>query len=296
MTSFFCVGRGLIAASYYLTDKWQCRIKSMDDILHIVEEAKESRDRVLNLSHRGLKVIPAEISKLSSLHTLLLNNNQIIMPPEEVSHLRNLEHLSLENNQLTLLPSVFSSLGSSLKFLNLSGNPLTYLPPVVCNLFKLTSLWLDHIGLTAFPSEVCCLTSLEKLSLVGNDISEIGDEIGNLVNLKWLSLANNRLNHLQIKERDDRHTKLGKLEILVLQGNQLTEVPLVLCALQKLAVVNLKRNKITSLSSDALGRIAQSVSLVRVDVRENPFNMQCGAACKDSKPYSALEDPRIITV
>ena len=268
----------------------------MEGVLQIVEEAKRSRLKILNLSHRSLKVIPAELAKLSSLRTLLLNNNQIIMPPEEISHLQNLECLSLEHNQLTLLPSVFSSLAKNLRFLSLSDNPFTYLPPVICQLENLRSLWLENIGLTSFPSDVCSIVSLEKLSLAGNSISEIGEEIGNLVNLRWLSLAKNKLLHLRCRDSENcaHISKLVKLEILVLHDNLSSEFPLVLCSLQNLASVNLKRNKIFSLSSDAVGHIMRSNVPTKLDFRENPFNLQLESISNDYKPYSALDDPRII--
>lgn len=268
----------------------------MEAILQCVEEARKSQQRVLNLSHRELKVIPAELSRLSSLHTLLLNNNHIIMPPEEISHLKSLQYLSLENNQLTLLPSSLSSLASNLRFLNLSDNPFIYLPPVVCQLKSLTSLWLDCIGLTAFPAELCCLMNLEKLSLCGNCIAEVSEEIENLVNLKWLSLAKNKLSHLGQREGGDpvHFTKLVKLETLVLQDNQLSEFPLVLCSLKKLTNINLRKNKISSLPSEAVDSIMHSTTLVSVDFRENPFNLQFESVCKDSKPHSGADDQRII--
>lgn len=269
-----------------------------EEIHHIVEESRKNQERILNLSHRDLKVIPAEISQLSTLHMLLLNNNQIIMPPDEVSHLKNLEYLSLESNQLTLLPSALSLLGNNLRFLNLSDNPFTYIPPVVGTLVNLRSLWLDHIGLTGFPSEICCLVNLEKLSLVENSISEISEDIRNLVNLRWLSLAKNKLPHLgQGDIKNCVHfTKLVKLETLVLLDNQVSEYPLVLCSLKRLANINLRRNRIFSLSSEAVCHIMQSTTLVKLDLRENPFNLQLESVCKDSTLYDALrvDNPRII--
>ena len=269
----------------------------MERVLQIVEGTRKSHQKVLNLSHRELKIVPAELAHLSSIRTLLLNDNQIIMPPEEISHLQNLEYLSLEHNQLTLLPSLFSSLADSLQFLNLSHNPFTYLPPVVSQLINLRSLWLENVGLTSFPSNICGIASLEKLSLAGNGIPEIGEEIGNLVNLRWFSLTKNKLLHLGHSgdgENSAHFSKLVKLEVLLLQDNLLSEFPLVLCSLQSLASVNLKRNKIISLSSDALAHIMSSNVLVKLDLRENPFNLQLESVNKDYKPGSVLDDPRII--
>lgn len=271
-------------------------ILTMERVLQIVEGTRKSHQKVLNLSHRDLKVVPAELAYLSSIRTLLLNDNQIIMPPEEISHLQNLEYLSLEHNQLTLLPSLFSSLADSLQFLNLSHNPFTYLPPVVSQLINLRSLWLENVGLTSFPSDICGIASLERLSLAGNGIPEIGEEIGNLVNLRWLSLTKNKLLHLGHSgdgENSAHFSKLVKLEVLLLQDNLLSEFPLVLCILQSLASVNLKRNKIISLSSDAIAHIMSSNVLVKLDLRENPFNLQLESVNKDYKPC-VLDDPRII--
>lgn len=268
----------------------------MEGVVQIVEEARRNQLKTLNLSHRSLKVIPAELAKVSSLCTLLLNDNQIIMPPEEISHLHNLECLSLEHNQLTLLPFSFSSLASNLQFLNLSDNPFTYVPPVVSQLVNLRSLWLENVALTSFPSDVCCIVSLEKLSLAGNYISEVGEAIGNLINLRWLSLAKNKLLHLKQGDRGDctHFSKLVKLDILVLHDNLLSEFPPLLSSLPKLASIDLKGNKISSLSADALTHIMQSKVLVKLDLRENSFNLRLESINNHGKSHSILDDPRIV--
>lgn len=106
--------------------------EELEVLSQLLEGVCKGKEATLNLSHRNIKVIPADIAKLTSIKILLLNDNKILMPPEEISHLKQLESLSLEHNQLTVLPSGIVLLSSTLLFLNLSYNPLTSLSPACC--------------------------------------------------------------------------------------------------------------------------------------------------------------------
>ncbi len=54
-----------------------------DMVLECLNKQQES----LNMSHRGLVVLPPGVSRLVTLKKLFLNNNQLILPPDEVSHI-----------------------------------------------------------------------------------------------------------------------------------------------------------------------------------------------------------------
>lgn len=54
-----------------------------DMVLECLNKQQES----LNMSHRGLVVLPPGVSRLVTLTKLFLNNNQLILPPDEVSHI-----------------------------------------------------------------------------------------------------------------------------------------------------------------------------------------------------------------
>lgn len=232
-----------------------------DAISMVIEGARKKRDPVLNLSHRDMKVIPADIAELEFVKTLLLNNNAILMPPEEVTHLSNLEYLSLEYNNITLLPSTMSSLSSTLIFLNLSHNPLTCVPPALGQLVNLKSLWLTNAQLISFPEELCSLCKLTHLSLEGNYISSIETPLRTLVKLQWLSLANNK-----IKIIGNAFSQL-QLHTLHLSHNHLTEFPS-LALSPSLSTLTLRSNKLSCLPEN-INMMLQPIT--KLDVRDNPL-------------------------
>lgn len=228
----------------------------MEDVIERVWHKKES---ILNLSHRCITVVPADIARLTFIRILLLNNNNILMPPEEITHLNQLESLSLEHNQLTLLPSGIALLSSTLLFLNLSYNPLLYLSPSVGQLVNLQDLWLSHIGISSFPDHICSLCMLTHLSLEGNSISSIpsGTPIGNFKALRWFSLAKNKLNS---RSAGGLFCSLPCLQVLNLSDNLLTEVPEI-SLYPSLSALDLRGNKLLSFPKDDGIR-----GLIKVDV------------------------------
>lgn len=63
------------------------KMNGEDMVLECINTQQES----LNMSHRGLVVLPPGVSRLVTLKKLFLNNNQLILPPDEVT-LRHLSH------------------------------------------------------------------------------------------------------------------------------------------------------------------------------------------------------------
>ena len=237
-------------------------------VSQILEGVWKREESTLNLSHREMKVIPADVAKLAHIKALLLNDNCILMPPEEVAHLRHLEILCLEHNQLTVIPSGIAKLSSTLHFLNLSHNPLTTISPAVGHLKNLRSLWLGYTELVSFPQEVCSLSKLTHLSLEGNHIPSITKvDICKLKELRWFSLAKNKLNSV-----GEVFSCLPCLHTLDLADNHLTQIPVFTncCALLNL---NLRGNRISVLPDDIQTVIAHSReerSTLKLDFRDNP--------------------------
>ena len=239
-----------------------------EDLSPITGGVWERKESVLNLSHRQIRIIPAELASFTFLKVLLLNNNRILMPPEEISQMGQLESLSLEHNQLTVLPSGIAALSPTLLFLNLSHNPLMYLSPVVGQLEHLTSLWLGYTQLTSFPQQVSSLCKLTHLSLEGNSISSFPKApFISLRQLKWLSLANNKLSSVA-----EVFSPLPCLHSIHLNQNLLTEIPSITsCPL--LTNLNLSGNKLHRLPEE-LPLLVQCKNKLKLDIRRNSIHIQ----------------------
>lgn len=234
-----------------------------DDVDSILSRAEQSKSiDSLNLSNRGLKMLPARLSGLVNLKSLYLDNNKLIFIPE-IGNLVQLEELSLENNEITLMPE--SCLGlRSLKTLNMSRNSLKCLNGSMFASFdQLTVLWLNECGLMYLPKEIGLLVGLEKLGLKSNLLESLPDEFGSLTRLKWLSLENNLLSDLP----SQAFGKLVNLSHLNLNKNKLECVPDFFLSNSSLNAVFLRGNQI-KLLSDA--HVLDLARLSKVDLRDNP--------------------------
>ena len=249
-------------------------------IRDILDHAKETKWPILNLSHRDLKVVPAEIAELNFLKVLLLNNNGLLLPPEEIASLHCLEHLSLEENALTLLPSGIGSL-RALSFLNLSCNKLCCLPSSVSNLTALTELWLSNLELDCVPPELNSLSNLEVLSLSHNCITCVPPEFClSMAGLRWLSFAGNKLTSL-----DSCISKFTSLKVVVLDANLFLEIPQVLLSMDHLDNVSLRRNRIGQVSPLLSDVLISSARFSKLDLRENDLQEQT----KLNPPWTQLD-------
>ena len=169
-------------------DRWQW----------VTTDATTGRVVGLQLSGTNLTgAIPAELSHLANLNTLLLGFNQLSGPiPTELGNLTNLLYLELHENQLNgPIPSELGNL-SNLEYLQLYDNQLSgQIPAELGNLSNLKVLDLQFNELSGpIPPELGDLLNLEALQISSNQLSgAIPSELGNLFNLKVLWLAGNQL-------------------------------------------------------------------------------------------------------
>ncbi|TRV14479.1 MAG: leucine-rich repeat domain-containing protein [Microcystis wesenbergii Mw_MB_S_20031200_S109] len=92
------------------------------EVLELIQRAKDERAWELDLSNKNLTEIPPEIAQLTSLPRLDLGHNQIREIPEALAQLTSLQGLYLNNNQIRKIPGALAQL-TSLRFLLLSNNP-----------------------------------------------------------------------------------------------------------------------------------------------------------------------------
>eukprot|EP00615_Pteridomonas_danica_P009239 CAMPEP_0114344122 /NCGR_PEP_ID=MMETSP0101-20121206/11170_1 /TAXON_ID=38822 ORGANISM="Pteridomonas danica, Strain PT" /NCGR_SAMPLE_ID=MMETSP0101 /ASSEMBLY_ACC=CAM_ASM_000211 /LENGTH=199 /DNA_ID=CAMNT_0001479287 /DNA_START=75 /DNA_END=674 /DNA_ORIENTATION=+ len=93
----------------------------------------------LNLASNRLQYIPENISSLTKLRTLLVQNNELVELPDGVGRLPLLLELRIETNLLEALPESMGRL-SLLKVLTLSNNRLSVLPGSMVAMRSLESL------------------------------------------------------------------------------------------------------------------------------------------------------------
>ena len=202
---------------------------SLQVALDRIQEAKETNATELDLSSLELTEIPPEVSKLTRLTKLNLDDNQI-------KEIRNLEKLK------------------KLSDLNIMSNQITEIK----NLEKLTrleSLALNHNNIKEIKG-LEKLKALESLQLYLNQITEIKG-LEKLISLTVLDLGRNKITEIKNLEA---HTKLWSLRI---DQNQITEITGI-DTLTRLRVLDLSKNKITEIKG-----IATLTNLLELNIEDN---------------------------
>jgi internalin A len=189
------------------------------EVLELIQRAKDERAWMLDLSNKNLTEIPPEIPHLTSLQVLNLNNNQISEIPEALAHLTSLQELDLSINQISEIPEALAQL-TSLQYLYLSYNQIREIPEALAQLTSLQILNLSDNQISEIPEALTHLTSLQILDLSDNQIREIPEALAHLTSLQILFLSYN-----QIREIPEALAHLVNLKRLVLENNPITNVP-----------------------------------------------------------------------
>ncbi|XP_034100458.1 protein phosphatase PHLPP-like protein [Drosophila albomicans] len=234
----------------------------------------------IDLSHNYLSELPKWIGECVSLVTLSASHNLLNNVTELLSNCRIkcLQTLDLAYNrlqELNYLPDSFCSV----RQLQLQSNELQCLP---ANFFAVTHSHLSSLNascnrLTSLPRyEQNNNAALEELCLTSNHLNDnIFDVLLHAGRLKTLRLAHNRI---AVLPADCVHN-WPDLEVLVLSGNMLQQLPEQLSALSQLRVLRccnnlllstpklakLKKLKILDLAHNHLDRI-NLLSLVPVRI------------------------------
>lgn len=144
----------------------------------------------LGLQNLGLRVLPKEIDKLCSIHSLDLENNEFYQVPN-LNGLKSLTCLTLSKNKLKEF--------------------------VTGNFPSLKSLYLQKNQIKKIDFSL--FSNIEKLYLDNNQLREI-PSLESLKNLEELSIRNNQLKNIE------GYLQLEKLITLQVDDNPWNEVPL----------------------------------------------------------------------
>lgn len=201
--------------------------------------------RALDLSKRGLREIPAELSQVaSSLLSLFLASNHLTslsLPP-----LPRLSELHLADNLLDSRTVQLAPLPHALRVLDLSKNRLLLFPPSLLSLSQLRLLLLSNQQLSSLPPQLSALSQLEVLDASFNEISHalILNPPG-LPILRRLLLRGNSLRAVSLDGE-----RLPSLTELDLSDNALDHFPPTLGSLSELKTLSLSNNRLRKLVSE----------------------------------------------
>ncbi|CCI18671.1 Leucine-rich-repeat protein (fragment) [Microcystis aeruginosa PCC 9807] len=146
------------------------------EVLELIQQAKDERARELDLSGRNLTEIPPEIPQLTSLQDLYLYSNQIREIPEALTHLTPLQYLYLSDNQIREIPEALTQL-TSLQSLDLRNNQISEIPEALAHLTSLRFLLLNYNQIREIPEALAHLVNLKLLVLENNPITNVPPEI-----------------------------------------------------------------------------------------------------------------------
>lgn len=222
---------------------------------------------VLDLSGNQLSshyVDTAIFSKLQRLVVLNLGNNALTRIDESTfAHLNFLQILDLKNNSIGFIDDQTFVPLTNLHTLNLGGNRLHIINNDLFNgLFVLSRLVLNNNLITVVESNAFSnCSSLRELDLSSNQLSDIPSSVSALSMLKSLDLGENRIGVMT----NDSFRNLNQLTGLRLMDNLLTNITVgCLFDLPKLNVLNLARNKITTIERGAFDRNME-IEAIRLD-------------------------------
>lgn len=184
-------------------------------VITIINESKQNKSRTLNLSDLGLTEIPMEVSKLTHIETINLNNNKI----KTLQNLpQNLISLSASNNVIDSLEGI----PSSIVMLCLDNNNLNCISLKPFSSLMCISCHHNRIRLVEDISDTL------NIALFGNNSFEV------LPNFKNVSTLNVSYNHL-----DEFTFPKNAVEVDV-SGNNLTSLMNFPPSLMRLTCLDLK--------------------------------------------------------
>lgn len=216
-------------------------LRTLDGLEHL------PRVRTLNLGGNMLETVPG-LQYLSELNALDLSGNQLADLPAGIEQLTELTHLDLSFNQIAALDGRIGQL-ASLESLQLSGNLLSALPDSIGNLVQLSTLDVAANRLLTVPAQLNLLGRLTQLFMQNNLITL---DAQSQLRLEWFSrleVLNLDANPLGVAPQLRYNVHL---QYVSLRATGLRSFPLALLQRQPNLVVDLRGNRIVTLSEEAL--------------------------------------------
>ncbi|HRD39765.1 MAG TPA: hypothetical protein PLC65_14145 [Bacteroidia bacterium] len=220
----------------------------------------------MDLSYKTLDPKSYEkLSTLKDLQVLKLSGNMVTDFPKNIGDLYNLIYFASYNNPFTGLPADFKKL-VNLYHLELSHTKMDSIPASIAYNSKLKTIkFTDTEDTLKLPETLKYLKYLEDFQVENCIMDSFPRQIFRVQSLKFLYLAKTNTHFVS-----GHFERLPNLEILILENNPITSIPVTIYKAKKLRVISLRNNQLTKLPSS----ISQMENLALLDLRGNPMSKE----------------------
>lgn len=220
----------------------------------------------MDLSYKPLDPKSYEkLSTLKDLQVLKLSGNNVTDFPKNMGDLYNLVYFASYNNPFTGLPEDFKKL-VNLYHLELSHTKIDSIPACIAYNSKLKTIkFTDTEDTLKLPETLKYLKYLEDFQVENCIMDSFPRQIFRIQSLKFLYLAKTNTHFVS-----GHFERLPNLEILILENNPITSIPVTIYKAKKLRVISLRNNQLTKLPSS----ISQMENLALLDLRGNPMTKE----------------------
>ena len=201
-----------------------------DDVVSIAVHPKQN---IIATGQMGTK----NMDKLINLVYFASFNNKLNSFPPNLKSYNTLHHLELQHTLIDSIPASIAYLNrlQTLRFGNTEDS--LKLPITLRYLKKLTELNIENCIMDSLPKELFKINSLKYLFLSSTNTWYLSKHFENLPELEVMVIENNNLTNLPF----DIY-KAQKLRIISLRGNKLTRLPESISQLENLTILDLKGN------------------------------------------------------
>lgn len=174
---------------------------------------------------------------------------------------------------------------TALNLLDINDTPLDVISPRIADLKQLQSLLLFRNRICTVPQEIGQLSALKVLDLSGNQVEHLPSEVGMLKSLTTVNLSGNKLKHADLSQLENLIVcnlsanmleqfpifPFGKevqhLSEIILEKNQIKEIPSSLVKQTGLKMLNIADNEITLVPQF----LVNCPKLKEINLKENPL-------------------------
>lgn len=226
----------------------------------------ETKVYKMDLSYKKLEPkLYAKLGKLKDLQALKLSGNEIKNYPPGFSDLYNLVYFASYNNEFPSFPDGLKKL-VNLNYIELFGTKIDSIPSEIAYLNRLKTLNISSTNDTLhLPETLRYLKFLKDLTIENCILDSLPKEVFKIQSLNYLNLSNTNVFYLS-----KHFERLPNLEVLVLDANQLNEIPYQIYLAKKLRLLSVKNNHLKKLPDS----ISQLENLTLLDVRGNNFSKE----------------------